>query len=125
MSVSTTLRTFGLLLAIVQTAALAQPAIQHRKLTHKQLKNLTASAKTPGEHETLAAYYHAKAQHFWAKYQKEEAALAEYYKDPERYRSKYPTEGDTARGLASYYESRAEKAAALENLQEKLAHRCP
>ena len=125
MSVSTTLRTFGLLLAIVQTAALAQPAIQYHKLTHKQLKNLTESAKTPGEHEALAAYYHAKAQHFWVKYRKEEAVLAEYYRNPERSPSKYPTEGDTARGLAGYYESRAEKAAALENLQEKLAHSHP
>lgn len=125
MSGSTTLRTFGLLLAIVQTAALAQPAIQHHNLIHKQVKNLTASAKTPAEHEALAAYYHAKAQHFWVKYRKEEAALAEYYKNPERYPSKYPTEGDTARGLASYYERRAEKAAALEELQEKLAHDHP
>ena len=125
MYVSTTLRTFGLLLAIVQTAALAQPAIEHHNLTHKQVKNLTVSAKTPAEHEALAAYYHAKAQHFWVKYRKEEAALAEYYKNPERYPSKYPTEGDTARGLASYYERRAEKAAPLEDLQEKLAHSHP
>ena len=125
MSVSTTLKTFGMLVAIVQTAALAQPAIQYHKLTHKQVKNLTASAKTPAEHEALAAYYHAKAQHFWAKYRKEEAVLAEYYKDREQYPSKYPTEGDMAHGLASYYERCAEKAAARENLQEKLAHKGP
>ena len=123
MSVWKALRTLVLLLAIVDTTALAQSAIQYHKLTHKQLKKLTASAKTPAEHEAIAAYYHARAQHFCAKYRKEEAALAAYYRNPIGYPSKYPTAGNIDRSLAGYYERSEERAAALENLQEKLAHK--
>jgi hypothetical protein len=93
------------------------------KLTHRQLKNLTGSAKTRAEHEAIAAYYHAKAQHFWAKYRMEEAALAAYYRNPTGYPSKYPTVGDIDCSLASYYERSAERAAALEDLQERLAQK--
>jgi hypothetical protein len=88
-----------------------------------QLKALIASAKTPADHEAIAAYYHAKAQHFWAKYRREEAAFTEYYRNPLGYPSKYPTVGDTDRSLASHYEMRAQRATALEQMQENLAHK--
>jgi hypothetical protein len=123
MSISKLVRVFGLLLAIIQATALAQATVQYHKLSKKQLKALIASAKTPADHEAIAAYYHAKAQHFWAKYQKEEAALAEYYRNPFRYSSKYPTVGDMDRRLAESYELSAERAVALEEMQEQLAHK--
>jgi hypothetical protein len=123
MSISKPVRIFALLLAIVPATALAQSAAQYHEVSKKQLKVITASAKTPADHEALAAYYHAKAQHFWAKYRKEEAALAEYYGNPLGYPSKYPTVGDTDRSLASYYEMRAQRATALEQMQENLAHK--
>ena len=123
MSISKLVRVFGLLLAIIQATALAQATIQYHKLSKKQLKALIASAKTPADHEAIAAYYHAKAQHFWAKYRKEEAALAEYYRNPLRYSSKYPTVGDMDRRLAESYELSAERAVALEEMQEQLAHK--
>ena len=121
MSISKLVRILGLLVAIVQATALAQPAVQYHKLSKKQLKALIASAKTPADHEAIAAYYHTKAQHFWAKYRKEEAALAEYYRNPIGYPSKYPTVGDIDRSLAGSYEMTAERAAAMEAMQEKLA----
>jgi hypothetical protein len=123
MSISKLVRILGLLFAIVQATALAQPATQYHKLSKKQLKALIASAKTPADHGAIAAYYHAKAQHLWAKYRKEEAALAEYYRNPIGYCSKYPTVGDIDRSLAESYEMSAERAAAMEATQEKLAHK--
>jgi hypothetical protein len=123
MSISKLVRIFGLLLAIVQVTALAQPSIQYHQLSKKQLKALIASAKTPADHEAIAAYYHAKAQHYWAKYRKEEAALTAYYRNPIGYCSKYPTVGDVDRSLAESDEMSAERATALENAQEKLAHK--
>jgi hypothetical protein len=123
MSISKPVRIFGLLLAIVQATALAQPAVRYHNLSKKQLRALIASAKTPADHEAIAAYYHAKAQRYLTKYRKEEAALAEYNRNPIGYPSKHPTVGDTDRGLASYYETHAERAAALEQAQEKLAHK--
>ena len=122
-SISKLVRVFGLLLAIVQATAFAQPAVQYHKLSKKQLKALIASAKTPADHEAIAAYYHAEAQHDWAKYRKEEAALAAYYRNPLGYSSKYPTVGDIDRSLAESYEMSAEKEAAMEATQEKLAHK--
>jgi hypothetical protein len=122
-SISKLVRVFGLLVAIVQATALAQPAVQYHKLSKKQLKALIASAKTLADHEAIAAYYHAKAQHYWAKYRKEETALAEYYRNPLGHPSKYPTVGDTDRSLAGFYELSAERAAAMEAMQEKLAHK--
>ena len=84
---------------------------------------LIASARTPAEHQALAAYFHAEAQHYWAKYRKEEAALAVYYRNPAEYSSKYPTVGDTDRSLAGYYEMHAERAAGMEAVQRELARK--
>jgi hypothetical protein len=123
MSISKPARIFGLVLAIVQATALAQPGVQYHKLSKRQLKTLIASARTPAEHQALAAYYHEKAQHFWAKYRKEEAALAEYYRNPSGHPSKYPTVGDIDRSLASNYELHAERAAGMEARQEELARK--
>jgi hypothetical protein len=84
MSISNSLRTLGILFSIALATALAQPAVQHEKLSKEALKTLTASAKTPADHERIAAYYRVKAQRLWAKYREHEADLAEYYKNPWR-----------------------------------------
>jgi len=110
-----------MLLAIALSTGFAQAAVQQEKLTKKELKALTASAKTPADHERVAAYYRAKVQHLWAKYREHEAQLAEYYKNTSRYPSKYPTMGDHCRGLAGYYKMSAERAAALAEMHERLA----
>ena len=123
MSISKPVIVCGFLLAIVHATALAQPAGQYHKMGKKQLKVPINAAKSPAEHEAIAAYFHAEAQHFWAKYRKEEAGLSEYYRNPSGWASKYPTIADTDRSLASYYEMRAERATAMEAMQEGLARK--
>ncbi len=111
----------GILLALAVAVPLAQPAARHEKLTKKELKALIASAKTPADHERLAAYYSAEAQDLEAKHQEHEEDLAEYYKNTLRYPSKYPTMGDHCRSLASYYKMAAEQASELADMHKKLA----
>lgn len=120
-SISKVLRVVGILLAIALAASLAQPAVQQEKLNRKELRVLITSAKTPADHQRIAAYYRAEAQHLEAKHQEHEEDLAEYYKNPSRYASKYPTMGDHCRSLAAYYKMAAQRAATLAEMHEKLA----
>ena len=100
---------------------LSEPAFQHEKPTKKELKALIASAKTPAEHERIAAFYRAEAQRLEAKLREHDLELAEYYKNPLRYPSKYPTMGDHCRSLATYYKMAAQQAATQAEMHEKLA----
>ncbi len=121
MSVSKILRVAGAVLTFAVAVALAQPVARQENLTRKELKGLIASAKTPADHERIAAYYRAEAQRFEGKYREHEEELAEYYKNPWGYPSKYPTRGDHCRSLASHYKMAAERAIAFAEMHEKLA----
>ncbi len=111
----------GILLALAVAVPIAQPAVRHEKLTRKELKALIGSAKTPADHERIAAYYRSEAQMLEAKHREHEEDLDEYYKNSIRYPSKYPTMGDHCRSLASYYKMAAERATTLADMHEKLA----
>jgi hypothetical protein len=121
MSLSKVSRIVSILLAIMVAVLLAQAAVRQDNLTRKELRALIASAKTPADHERIAAYYRAEAQHLAAKHREHEEDLAEYYKNPSRYPSKYPTMGDHCRSLASYYKMAAERASTLADMHEKVA----
>ena len=121
MPVRVVLRIIGILLSVAMALTLAQPAGQKDKLTRKELKGLIASAKTPADHERIAAYYRAQAEQLKAKHREHERDLAEYYKNPSRYPGKYPTMGDHCRSLAGYYKMAAERAATSAEMHEKLA----
>ena len=121
MSISKILGIVGILLALAVALPIAQPAFRQEKLTRKELKALIASAKTPADHERIASYYRSEAQQLEAKHREHEEDLAEYYKNPSRYPSKYPTMGDHCRSLASYYKMAAERASTLAEMHEKLA----
>jgi hypothetical protein len=109
-----------LLLATAIAMPLAQSAVQ-RTLTKKELKALTASAKTAADHERLAEYYRFEAKRLETKQREHERELAEYYENPVRYPSKYPTMGDHCRSLAAYYKMAASKANAQADMHERLA----
>lgn len=96
-------------------------AQQIHKLGKKEVKALIASAKTPGDHEQLAAYYRGEAEGLTAEQREHEEELQEYYKNSSRYPGKYPTMGDHCRSLAGYYGKAAQKALALADMHEQLA----
>ena len=121
MPISKVSRITVILLGIAVAVALAQPAGPTGKLSKKGLKVLIASAKTPGNHERIAAYYRAEVQQLEAKHREHEEDLAEYYKNPSQYPSKYPTMGDHCRSLASHYKTAAERAAKLAEMHEEPA----
>lgn len=122
MSVSETLRVASILLTLAIAVPLAKPATHQENLNRKELKALIASAKTPADHERIAAYYRAEAQRLEGKYREHEEDLAEY-KNPLRYPSKYPTMGDHCRSLADYYQMAAKRATALAEMHESLARK--
>lgn len=121
MSVSKLLGIVGVLLAVAVAMPLVRPSDQREAPTKKEVKALSASAKTLVGHEAVAAYYRAEAARLEAKAQEHEEDLAEYYKRPFQYPSKYPTFGDHCRGLASYYKMATKRAADLAETHEKLA----
>jgi hypothetical protein len=91
MSVSISLLTVRIVLGISIAVLLAHSAVQTQTLTKKELKALAASAKTTADHERIAEYYRSEANRLEAKQREHEQQLAEYYKNPVRYPSKYPT----------------------------------
>ena len=93
-----------------------------RKLPKNELKALISSAKTPDEHQRLAAYFRSEAESLTAKQQEHDEDAAEYYRDPSRHPlPKFPTFGEQSRQLADHDGMAAQKALSLAALHEKLA----
>ena len=110
-----------LAMALLSVAG-GQGAPQQEKLTKQQLKSLISSAKTPTDHQKLAAYYHDEAQRLKAKQREHEEEADEYYRNPSRHPSpKYPTLGQHCRDLAGYYAMAAQKALTMADMHETLA----
>lgn len=110
-----------LAMALLSVAA-GQGAPQQEKLTRQQLKSLISSAKTPTDHQKLAAYYRDEGARLKAKQREHEEEAAEYYKDPSRHPGpKYPTLGQHCRDLAGYYGMAAQKALTMADMHEALA----
>ena len=120
MSLSTASTAVRMLLAIAIAMPLAQSAVQ-QTLTKRELKALTAAAKTGADHERIAEYYRSEAKRLESRQRQHEQELAEYYRSPVRYPGKYPTMGDHCRSLVSYYKIAAAKAAAKAEMLERLA----
>jgi hypothetical protein len=121
MSISSASISIPILLAIGFGVPVSHSANQQQTLTKRELKAFTASARTAADHERIAEYYRVEAKRLGAKQHEHEQELAEYYKNPVRYPSKYPTMGDHCRSLAAYYKMAALKAAAQADMHERLA----
>jgi len=80
MSLSMASMAVRMLLAIAIAMPLAQSAVQ-QTLTKKELKALTASAKTAADHERLAEHYRSEARRLEAKQREHEQELAKYYEN--------------------------------------------
>lgn len=119
-------RRMSTLLLASATAALFSPvratAEQEKPaLTKKELKALIANAKTPDDHRKIAAYYRRESVSLAEKQREHQEDLAEYYRNPSRYSSKYPTMGDHCRQLAGYYGLAAKEVQTLAEMHEELA----
>ena len=121
MSISSASISIRMLLATALAVSVAYSAAPRQTLTKRELKALTTSAKTAAGHERIAEYYRVEAKRLEAKEREHEQELAEYYKNPVRYPSKYPTMGDHCRSLAAYYKMAALKASAQADMHEHLA----
>ncbi len=106
------------LLGLVLPGANAQHA---QKLSRRELKELIATAKTPADHEKLAAYYRNEAESLKTKQLEHEEELQEYYKHSSGSSSKYPTMGDHCRALADSYAMAAQKALAMADMHDQMA----
>jgi hypothetical protein len=89
--------------------------------SRRRLRASLRDARTPEDHDRLAAYFRARANEFSAKQAHEQQVLAEYLNNPGKYPSRYPTRGDVARNLAAYYGTQAREAYARASEQERVA----
>ncbi len=102
----------------------AQAATEQRtqKLSKKRLKTLIANARTPEDHERIAAYYRTEGEQLKAKQREHEEELAEYLKDPSSHPvPKWPTMEQHCRRLIFYYSKAAQKAFELADLHDEIA----
>ncbi len=105
-------------------SAFPRPNDEKATLTHKQLKALIASAKTPADHQRLAAYYQQEAKRLAARAKEHEEMAAEYEKRPVPYESKNPGTIPGAihcQNFAKLYKQEAEEAQALAAIHEEMA----
>jgi hypothetical protein len=76
---------------VVSLCGFVSAAATQPKLSHQELKTLLATAKTPSDHQKIAAYYHDRAQHLNAKAQEFSAQAALYANQPATIQSKQGT----------------------------------
>lgn len=106
-------------LTLVLTSVAAQKSV---KLSKQELKALIANAKTPADHEKLAAHYRAEAEHLKAEQEDHAEEAAAYFKDPSSHPvPKWPTMGQHCKDLAASYGMAAQKALSLADSHEKMA----
>ena len=102
----------------------AQAATEQRtqKLSKKRLKTLIANARTPEDHERIAAYYRTEGEQLKAKQREHEEELAEYLNNPSSHPvPKWPTMDQHCRQLIFYYSKAAQKAFELADLYGEMA----
>jgi hypothetical protein len=92
-------------LAAGRAAEPAQPA-----LTKKELKTAIANAKTPQDHQRVAAYYKKEADRMLAEAKEHEALAEVYAKSGNPHGIKHPMSGQTAEHC-KYFADAARKAA--------------
>ena len=120
-----TIALLALVMGIVPVNGSAQAATQQtQKLNKRELKTLIANARTPEDHERIAAYYRAEGAQLKAKQREHEEELAEYLRNPASHPlPKWPTMDQHCRGLISYYGKAAQNAFELVDLHDQMAKR--
>jgi hypothetical protein len=87
----------------------------------KDLEVALKTAKTPEDHQRIAAYYQEQAKKLEAK-EKEERDLANYYlTHPSMYGKQYPAPYENHKGLAEYYHQAGTQALEKADQQLKMA----
>lgn len=91
-------------------------------LNKKEVKALIANARTPQDHERLAAYYHSQEQVAKAKQAEHEEMLRHYYENPLSHQlTKWPTPEYHCSSLVRILGAQAHKDASLAQRQEEIA----
>lgn len=108
------------LLASVPVGSLAA---EHNGLSKKQLQTLIATAKTPAEHRTIAAYYREQARHLSNKSKEHQEMGKLYERNPLPLESKHPgTVGlSHCRYFTQFYAEQATAAESSAALHEERA----
>jgi hypothetical protein len=92
-------------------------------LNKKELNALIASAKTPQDHDRLAAYYRSQEQLAKEKQSEHEEMLRRYRENPLSHRfTKSPSPDDHCRALIRIFGDEARQNAALAEYHKKIAN---
>ena len=121
MSVATKMK-FAMILFVCLACFSASLAAASRTIASKKdLEVALKTAKTPEDHQRIAAYYQEQAKKLQAK-EKEERHLANYYlTHPSMYGKQYPTPYENHKGLADYYHQAGAQALEKADQQLKMA----
>lgn len=117
-----TIVAFVFILAVMAFVTIAQAQQNAGQLSKQQLHTLIATAKTPAEHQRIAAYYSAKAQDDLAQARVHEQMAAHFSGNPVSSSSKF-TNGTVNHcvSLAANYRKDAAKMRAEEQKHEQMA----
>ena len=108
-------------LTVMAFASPLAPAAQ-ASLTRKELNALISSARTPQDHERLAAYYRNQAQLAKENQAEHEEMLRRYHENPTTHRfTKSPSPEDHCHALIRIYGEEAQQDTALAEYHEKMA----
>jgi len=108
---------------IVVLGGFAPAAETRSTLSNKELKTLLATAKTPADHQKIAAYYHDQAQRLNVKAQEYSAQAALYANQPRTIESKHGTSCLCPKHFeyfAKLYAQEAQESEALAARHEKM-----
>ena len=109
---------------IVSLCGFVSAAAIQPKISNKELKTLLATAKTPSDHQKIAAYYHDRAQHLNAKAQEFSEQAALYANQPATIQSKQGTSCICPKHFehfAKLYAQEAQESEMLAAKHEKIA----
>lgn len=98
------------------------PGASQSKLNKNELKTLIANAKTPQDHERLAAYYRSQEQLAKSGVAEHEQMLQRYHENPLSHRfTKTPSPDDHCRTMIRLFGDKARHFSALAQYHERLA----
>src|SRR5215472_5173953 len=110
-------------LGVFGTGTLVRGQDTNSKLTSKQVRSLIATAKTPEDHQKIAAYYRAKAEEAKANAAEHERILAAYNQNPSTHEPAKTVGGPSAHchTLIRLYNDEAKEDSALAEEHEQMA----
>ncbi len=113
---------FSLVLATTLTVSAASTPQSQQNLSKSQLSALTASAKTPAEHERIAQYYRAQAVKFLAQSQYHAQMAADFRQNSATSNAKFERQTvDHCAYLAQSLKLQSTKAEELAQQHERMA----